>query len=396
VGFELLGLVPPITLVILKQAYRLAALKYHPDKGGSHEHMTIVNEACAIFEEMLYSATAPATSRPHPVQEGHYPSQRIPRCCHDYRCSMGALLFIVALDDWRLDNAFDWLCKLRRPEWTPTAQVLQKSQVILLVPLAAKLAGRLIAANRRVHALEALAIAEDWLRIAAASGLNYEAALASARAIVGGKRSPSVVLNHPAQVENAHRLGVIAREQYLELLQRLAGITTERSLQLTEFVARHGFICPLESDAGTVGKAHLARWIPEPGYLDTRLQKLTDEQQGEYAITFAENPTVNGVRKYLHVRMTSLLESATLAPDSVDISAMERECRFLSSLFDSGDGFCAADALKFLGELSPNQRRERACVLRPLVTAAGLFDHKMLWQIAKAVQAPLEELKRAT
>jgi DnaJ domain len=43
--FQVLGLIPPVSIAELKSAYRKAAALHHPDQGGSHQMMVQVNEA---------------------------------------------------------------------------------------------------------------------------------------------------------------------------------------------------------------------------------------------------------------------------------------------------------------------------------------------------------------
>jgi hypothetical protein len=43
--YQVLGLTQPVSMADLKNAYRRAAAKYHPDRGGTHEEMIAVNDA---------------------------------------------------------------------------------------------------------------------------------------------------------------------------------------------------------------------------------------------------------------------------------------------------------------------------------------------------------------
>jgi hypothetical protein len=50
-AFGLLSLTPPVTLHDIKHAYRRQALKYHPDRGGSHAAMVKINAAYELALE---------------------------------------------------------------------------------------------------------------------------------------------------------------------------------------------------------------------------------------------------------------------------------------------------------------------------------------------------------
>lgn len=52
-GVKLLAVPKNINIPILKKLYRNAALKYHPDRGGSHDEMLQVNESFTLFYNAL-------------------------------------------------------------------------------------------------------------------------------------------------------------------------------------------------------------------------------------------------------------------------------------------------------------------------------------------------------
>lgn len=63
--YAILGIPPDANIETLKQAYRRRALECHPDRGGSHEQMVLVNEAWLILS--------------NPTTRRHYDSARADR-----------------------------------------------------------------------------------------------------------------------------------------------------------------------------------------------------------------------------------------------------------------------------------------------------------------------------
>ena len=63
VGFDLLQIGDRLDFDSLKSAYRRAALRNHPDKGGDHDLMVLVNEAYSLFHEMLCRSRIPESDR---------------------------------------------------------------------------------------------------------------------------------------------------------------------------------------------------------------------------------------------------------------------------------------------------------------------------------------------
>jgi hypothetical protein len=62
---DALGLAPPITLERARAAYKARALEVHPDRGGSHEQMSRLNQAFdAVREQLEPTAARPRRSSP--------------------------------------------------------------------------------------------------------------------------------------------------------------------------------------------------------------------------------------------------------------------------------------------------------------------------------------------
>lgn len=229
-GLALLGLQPPLTRDRLKQGYRQSALKYHPDAGGSHEEMVLINEAFDLFSSLLDAhearqAASPAAPGvcPRVIKERNMDflkanlfwriatnSERS-RCCHDFRCGIGLLLLAVAIDDWRLDDAYGWLCKFKQAAWSPRESDETHAQRISLGVPATRLAERLAAANKTAQAWDAFEIGKT-------SGTRLHE---RAREVITGTRKLAVRLNHRRQVEFAYQSGVIGRRECYERLERL-------------------------------------------------------------------------------------------------------------------------------------------------------------------------------
>jgi formylglycine-generating enzyme required for sulfatase activity len=49
--YKILGIPPNAKIEIIKRAYREKALRYHPDRGGTHEQMILINEAWTILSD---------------------------------------------------------------------------------------------------------------------------------------------------------------------------------------------------------------------------------------------------------------------------------------------------------------------------------------------------------
>ena len=99
IGMQLLGNDAGLDLKRLRSAYRMVALRYHPDHGGSHEQMIAINRAYEqlhriLIEESNFTATLTSDKLSNVFA---------------YLWEIKLLLFEVALDEWTLDEAVFYL-----------------------------------------------------------------------------------------------------------------------------------------------------------------------------------------------------------------------------------------------------------------------------------------------
>ena len=216
-GTSLLGLGGSIDFEDLRNAYRSAALRYHPDRGGSNTEMAAVNRA---YEQLhvLLSEQSQYEGEPAVSAWGYEAQTAL-----DYLWAVTRLLFDVALDDWALDEASMWLGRLFSDAFIDSQFAQAGRQRIDLIEPAAKLSERLTAADNPEEAERALAVARAGLERARAQGLGYDFHVVKATEVLAGERKARFVLNHVRQLENARRLGAIDDTRYAANVGRLNG-----------------------------------------------------------------------------------------------------------------------------------------------------------------------------
>jgi hypothetical protein len=288
------------------------------------------------------------------------------------------LLFRATLDDWNVDTAAWWLERITSPEWQRSPYARDRHQRLTLTEPAGRLATRLAVVRNAAAAWRAVAVAEASLRVAEAEGLHYEQFVPDdVQAILAGTKWSPVVVSHPRQAENAFRLGVIDERRYSKAIEKHAAEAAAHGAK-EEDLARlrdaGGFLRDLPTDGVAAGKVVRASLVPEPGYYVTRLADLTDDQQAEYLSAFGPAGSLLMVRKYLFVRLVSLLESVLLHPGTVDADAAASEAAALGPLHDGTGTAYASDAtaaIHALAAQSMSERGERARLLGAIEGGAG-------------------------
>jgi len=402
-GIQLLGIAGALDFATLRIAYRAAALRHHPDRGGSNADMVAINRAY----ELLHSGLGA-----HHLSGGISPlrtwTEGVPKTS-DYVWSVTRLLFDVALDDWALDEAAHWLEQLAasvlasgtsetsgqlgplepaplqtsalgpvvRYEFSYSRAAADDDRLIGLVEPSAKLAERLTACGAHRAAERALAVAEVGLRRwEARSGpcgcRGYGFYLCKARDVVAGERKARFVLNHLRQLENALRLGAIDDRRYVANSERISGHTLRNELnrlRRQELLAKTKFIQTLPIDpARAIGGAR-PELVPHPGWYESRIEELNSDQQAEYATAFGSARELLLVEKYAWVRLSSLLRSAIYFLSRVDAAELAAEVTVLARLQPRCAWYAeqSAGVLSVLSRLNDEAARELAEQLRLLL-----------------------------
>jgi hypothetical protein len=364
-GVRLLGLDGGLDFDRLRTAYRVAALRYHPDCGGSNEEMVAVNRAYEQLHALLsepgeYEGESAVTAWGYEAQTAL-----------DYLWAATRLLFEVALDEWALDEASVWLDRLTSDAFVDSRFARADRQRIDLIEPAAKLTERLTAAGDLGEAKRALAVARAGLERAQMQGLFYDPYVVKAAEVLAGERKARFVLNHVRQLENARRLGAIDDKRYEANLGRLDRRQAskdanrargEQLLGITRFLS-------LPVDSTLRPRAGERTLIPQPGYFEVRAEDLSSDQQAEYVRAFGSVPALEVVRKYAFVRLSSLVRSAVYFPDAIEAGALSAEALALATLEPRCEWVAhrVARVIGFFARLEGGLRQAYARELRELL-----------------------------
>lgn len=368
-GLELLDVEADVDFNELRSAYRRAALRYHPDRGGSDEQMAAINEAYEILHAGLSAQVAGVPE----LQEGEPEADAGPRCALDYVWCTLFELFQVAVDDWALDDASKLLQELQSDRFRESRYTRSEDRWIELTKPAADLSKRWVAAGNRKAAEAALVVARTGVARARRNGLTFDIYLDPAEKVFAGTSKPGFGLNHLRQVENAHRYGAIDEKKYAAARAKLAADQQARAAdraRRSEVMNRVRFVEQLPIDPKVEVAAPASSLVPSPDYFQVRAEDLSPEQLAEYHRAFSPSSTLDLVAKYAYVRLSSLIRSAIHHPDEVEPAVLAAEVRNIVDLVPRSGGFGEpiAKVLEMFAKLDRAGRREYATVLQQLLT----------------------------
>ena len=368
-GCELLGIKLPLTHESLKICYRKAAMKYHPDRGGSHEEMLIINEAYTAYQNYLCGNFKSAGELN--FENNFY---AVPRDVNDYIYLLNSLLSQVYCDEWDLLNSYKIVKKLQDQEFYGSKLIETGEEVRKLVEMASTLTQRLTANHQDLEAKE---IMEFTKYIYNLGKLDYKPYLEEPEKIRNGVKTLRIIINHIRQADNALSNGVISIKRYESLLRRFGkkkDIEIEKAVILKEFLNSDGFIDELVYDNGANKTPSDSTPIPEVGYYeDKKLHRLSKAQQAEYFLAFSTKSSLNLARKYIYVRLASYILSIELESSKKLIGEICNECTLFSNIFNTSqrknsntleviESLCLE--LKQLGPLSGLKREKKIDIIK--------------------------------
>ena len=148
-GCIILELKTPLTFETLKSAYKKAVMKHHPDRGGSHETMLIINRAYQEYQEYLCANLECENGKSsQEFIEVHIEPENI----NDYIYSLSSILLAVHCDEWDIVNAYQIVERLQEQKYYGSQLVKTVEEKYKLVEVALTLTKRLAAANRHLEA----------------------------------------------------------------------------------------------------------------------------------------------------------------------------------------------------------------------------------------------------
>lgn len=348
-GFNLLALKGTLDFDILKKNYRAAVKKYHPDCGGNHEDMVVINVAFNQFHELLCNI------------KGNSNSSDI-RDSRDVLFTLNLIFARIYFDDWALDKVQEILQVIHSSNWVRSES--QQKSMFYFCCLVVAIRFRGLERDKEADEVYNLGVTYYYPKENDPGYQYYMHQIKRAK----NKKKGRMVLNHRRQAENALRLGLITNKRFIQIMARTESqskIPFENQEKLDHYLQENDLIQSLPTDTCASAKVTRKEMIPEPGYFETIISELSGDQQAEYSKAFKGN-YCELILKYQYVRYESLLYSTIYYLDNVSLPQVLREIEFLSNLKPSPLGNAILDLVKFFNSSDRNQLEKRLKILTEL------------------------------
>lgn len=337
-GCRLLDIQAPPTFESLKSAYKKAVMKHHPDRGGMHEAMLVINKAYHEFQDHLCINLENRSSKLS--QEPLFDKFNTePQNANDYIYLLNALLSEVYCDEWDIVNSFHIVKKLQEQQFYGSQLVKSAEEKFKVVEMALTLAKRLAAANMHLEANDAMVFTHHIYEICNFnSNAHFQSLFEEAKSVISGIKKLKVVINHPRQADNALSSGVISKERYDSLHEKFSqefkGEMYKEKI-LKDFLNTSEFVNGLAYDRGAYNAQPKSQNVSYPLYFeDNRLHKLSEDQQAEYFSAFSINSSLDLVKKYTYVRLVSYILSISGDSEEQLLKRICNECSLLFNIYD--------------------------------------------------------------
>ena len=332
-GYALLELSVSLTFDDLKAAYRKAAMKHHPDRGGNTKAMQIINRAYLAYHDYLCAERFIEVS-------DEVSDKSLPESVNDYEYLVNATLLQIYCDDWNLEPAIGIVRMFLRTNFQGVTVTIASIDHYALVETAIALTKKLTSAKRTTEAGVALEFTRAIYDIGGFH-LNsfYQKALNQVNAIIAGEKNYGFKINHIRQAESALSLGVISRDKFEELKVRLSAGDKEEELisrNLVETLNSSFQFVALPYDKGIQRSQINIKNVPDITYFENlRIHDIPINNKAEYFDAFFGTPTVELLRKYTYVRLVSYLLSLSESFSKEFLDAIIAECKVIYAVHDS-------------------------------------------------------------
>ncbi len=377
-GVQLLELSGTVTFESLRAAYKKAALKHHPDRGGNTEDMQTVNKAFAEFHEVLSQWREPSTSSgpTENLEEGLYAYWYLEiNSSIEYLHWTGWVLLGTQTDSWAVDYAYTTFKNLYDHGFMSSYLVKQTSFLVFIPETLRRLIERLCAAKLfnqgkfiykcSSELVEKSGDLDDHLR------MYFD--FTHLEDVLSGDEKVKVIIKHPLHAENLYRLKVIDEKKYKNAMSRYETRHADKKTiegKLANFQKSRGFI-PLLFDHGFKCEPGVKKLVPLPDWGSERINHLSDDQRAEYFRIFGLTGTRDEIENYLTIRLTSYLCTLLQNFDPSEAEKIEDECVFLRTQFpERGEALdVIVEVSKHLRELDSITRNQKLTLLRKLDTS---------------------------
>jgi hypothetical protein len=367
-GFELMGLSGKVDFENLKKSYKKSAFKHHPDRGGSEEKMKVLNEAFNDFHRIV-SFREEATF----TEDGDFDidTRVIPDSAVDYYLWIGMLLIDSHLDQWCIDKAFEIFEFLDENKLFKSRMWMKPDFRMEYADMFTKLSTRLISADLMNESKSVYEFSLQILRDAKNAGLNYGFLFDRVQKFIDGTANPRVVLKNIVQANNALRLGIIDEKKHDSLSERFGEREVSKENldnNIKEFASGGGFRVPLSSEADLFLRKTPKDLVPVPDLFDERINHLSRDQLVEYFDTYKRGSGYLLIRKYIKVRMTSLIADIIYHFDDCQKTQFETEVKSLHKFVAEHRGEITAigELYRYISSLPKSERAKRLEILQSL------------------------------
>lgn len=372
-GYRLLGVAPPEDLNSLKNKYRSASKKYHPDAGGSDDQQQAINDAYDLLQNYLTKQIPETQSMEESAEESNL---------ENFLTDLFNIYLHVASDNYDCDRCLSLANQQPKFKlWTVGEGRLKDYSSIIddlyffkseitnnPGTLKAEYCGDVILLTCRravVYGFERERVGDIKLKLDEWWEKQKR------------KRNPEKsiwVFRSAEQVENAHNLGVITDDRYQKLFSKYNERSQAEEAAFTaikSYAEKPGFILNLGIYPVDLARMPPKEFVPEPMYFCERFSHLDMDQQTEYLSMLTSPVKIEVVKKYLYQRLVAYCVAVVKNFDGLDWNRISTEIQLLSALGGSSSSYTATYATKlieYFQSLSSGERKKRIKYLSSLDT----------------------------